>query len=95
MIRTLDLIWSFDVHDKTLYYRAVDLPTPRERMIQLVRWYMSAFHASRNAEIAKKPYNPILGEMFKCYFNVPGYEKTEVCWTKVKIISSTCKLPKF
>ena len=39
---------------------------------------MSAFHASRNADIAKKPYNPILGETFRCYWNVPGYPKSEV-----------------
>jgi hypothetical protein len=60
------------------HFRVPDLQTPKERMVQLVRWYMSAFHASRNSDIAKKPYNPILGETFKCYWNVPGYEKTEV-----------------
>ena len=47
-------------------------------MVQLVRWYMSAFHASRDSDIAKKPYNPILGETFKCYWNAPGYEKSQV-----------------
>ena len=59
--------------------RIPDIQTPRERMVQVVRWYMSAFHASRNADIAKKPYNPILGETFRCYWNVPGYPKSEVC----------------
>ena len=58
--------------------RVADLKTPQERMVQLVRWYMSAFHASRNSDIAKKPYNPILGETFKCYWNAPGYEKSQV-----------------
>ena len=41
-------------------------------MIQVVRWYLSAFHAGRKSSIAKKPYNPVLGEVFKCYWNVPG-----------------------
>ena len=61
------------------------MQTPRERIIQLVRWYMSAFHASRDSEIAKKPYNPILGETFLCYWNVPGYEKTQVRETVVAL----------
>ena len=67
-------------------YRAAELPTPKERLTQIVRWYMSAFHASRNSSIAKKPYNPILGETFKCYWNVPGYEKTEV--NRVEVVIS-------
>jgi hypothetical protein len=44
------------------YFRIPDMETPKDRMVQLVRWYLSAFHAGRNSEIAKKPYNPILGE---------------------------------
>ncbi|KAK2728069.1 hypothetical protein QYM36_008520 [Artemia franciscana] len=40
-------------------------------MIQVVRWYLSAFHAGRRSEVAKKPYNPILGETFQCWWDVP------------------------
>ena len=47
-------------------------PTPKDRMIATVRWYLSAFHAGRRGSVAKKPYNPVLGENFKCYFDVPG-----------------------
>ena len=25
--------------------------------------------------IAKKPYNPILGEVFRCYWDLPGQDK--------------------
>ena len=39
-------------------------------MVQVVRWYLSAFHAGRRSEVAKKPYNPILGETFRCWWNV-------------------------
>lgn len=61
----------------------VDQKTPRDRMVQTVRWYLSAFHAGRRSHVAKKPYNPILGEIFKCYYDIPnvssGKVKHEVC----------------
>jgi len=34
------------------------------------RWYLGAFHAGRPSEVAKKPYNPILGEFFQCHWNM-------------------------
>ena len=37
----------------------------------MIRWYLGAFHAGRKSEVAKKPYNPILGEIFQCYWNLP------------------------
>lgn len=43
-------------------------------MVQVVRWYLSSYHAGRKAAVAKKPYNPILGEVFKCYWEVPNTE---------------------
>ena len=52
--------------------RIADIENPKERMIQVVRWYLSAFHAGRKSEIAKKPYNPILGEVFRCHWKIPG-----------------------
>lgn len=54
------------------YDRANDLKTPEERMVQIVRWYLSSYHAGRNSAVAKKPYNPILGEIFRCHWDVPG-----------------------
>lgn len=45
---------------------------PRERMVQVVRWYLSAFHAGRKGSVAKKPYNPILGEVFYCHWDIPS-----------------------
>ena len=50
------------------------METPQDRFIQVVRWYLSAFHAGRKSSVAKKPYNPILGETFKCHWDVPDYE---------------------
>lgn len=38
--------------------------------MQVVRWYLSAYHAGRKSTVAKKPYNPILGEVFQCHWDV-------------------------
>lgn len=45
---------------------------PRERMVQVLKWYLSAFHAGRKGSVAKKPYNPILGEVFYCHWDLPS-----------------------
>ena len=58
--------------------RIPDQPTPEARMIQCVRWYLSAFHAGRRSSVAKKPYNPIIGEIFQCYYQLPHVEDSEV-----------------
>ncbi|CAH1773458.1 unnamed protein product [Owenia fusiformis] len=67
----LEMFSDFLAHPD-LFCNIADAPTPRERMIETVRWYLSAFHAGRRSDIAKKPYNPILGETFRCCFDVPG-----------------------
>lgn len=51
-------------------FRIVDFTDPRDRMVQTVRWFLSAFHAGRRSEVAKKPYNPIIGETFRCWWDV-------------------------
>lgn len=53
------------------------METPEERMVQIVRWYLSSYHAGRNSAVAKKPYNPILGEIFRCHWDVPGETNEE------------------
>ncbi|XP_015599080.1 oxysterol-binding protein-related protein 9 isoform X2 [Cephus cinctus] len=54
-----------------LFVSIADMPTPRDRMVQVVRWYLCSFHAGRKSGVAKKPYNPILGEIFRCHWNLP------------------------
>ncbi|KAM6463736.1 oxysterol-binding protein-related protein 11 isoform 3-T3 [Liasis olivaceus] len=39
---------------------------PEERMIRFVEYYLTSFHEGRKGAIAKKPYNPIIGETFHC-----------------------------
>lgn len=45
--------------------------TPEERMVRFVEYYMTAFHEGRKGAVAKKPYNPVLGETFCCSWAVP------------------------
>ena len=53
-----------------LFIGITDGPTPEERMVRVLRWYLSSFHAGRKSSIAKKPYNPILGETFRCHWRL-------------------------
>lgn len=34
----------------------------------VVKYYLNAFYAARKSGVAKKPYNPILGETFRCRY---------------------------
>ncbi|XP_014893862.1 oxysterol-binding protein-related protein 9 isoform X3 [Poecilia latipinna] len=71
----LEMYADFFAHPD-LFVSIADQPEPRERMVQVVKWYLSAFHAGRNDSVAKKPYNPILGEVFFCHWDLPN-EKEE------------------
>lgn len=41
----------------------------QERFLLVVKWYMSCWHIAPKA--VKKPLNPILGEYFTCYWDLP------------------------
>ncbi|TRZ19824.1 hypothetical protein HGM15179_007283 [Zosterops borbonicus] len=45
--------------------------SPEERMIRFVEYYLTSFHEGRKGAIAKKPYNPIIGETFHCSWRMP------------------------
>ncbi|XP_051869098.1 oxysterol-binding protein-related protein 9 isoform X1 [Pristis pectinata] len=72
----LEMYADFFAHPD-LFVSIVDQTDPRDRMVQVVKWYLSAFHAGRKGSVAKKPYNPILGEIFKCHWIVPEIETEE------------------
>ncbi|KAM7286526.1 oxysterol-binding protein-related protein 9 isoform X1 [Ixodes scapularis] len=65
----LEMYADFFAHPD-LFVSIVDHQDPRDRMVEVVRWYLSAFHAGRKTSVAKKPYNPILGEIFRCYWRI-------------------------
>ena len=52
------------------FFSITDYETPKQRFIQVVKWYLSAFHAGRKSAVPKKPYNPILGEVFQCHYDL-------------------------
>ncbi|KAM9775663.1 oxysterol-binding protein-related protein 10 isoform 1-T6 [Syngnathus typhle] len=45
--------------------------TAEERIVRFVEYYLTSFHEGRKGAVAKKPYNPILGETFHCSWEVP------------------------
>lgn len=58
----LEKLGDICVHPELL----ADIPrgaTPQERILRVVRWYISAFH--RRPKGVKKPFNPVLGESFR------------------------------
>ncbi|XP_024299754.1 oxysterol-binding protein-related protein 11 [Oncorhynchus tshawytscha] len=54
-----------------LFVAITDGQGPEERMVRFVEYYLTSFHEGRKGAIAKKPYNPIIGESFHCSWRVP------------------------
>ena len=47
------------------------------RMKTVVQWYLSGFY--KKPKGLKKPYNPIIGETFRCYWVHPNGTKSKSC----------------
>lgn len=54
-----------------LFVAITDGGGPEERMVRFVEYYLTSFHEGRKGAVAKKPYNPIIGESFHCSWKVP------------------------
>ncbi|KAM8888693.1 oxysterol-binding protein-related protein 9 isoform X4 [Synchiropus splendidus] len=67
----LEMYADFFAHPD-LFVSIAEQSDPRDRMVYVVKWYLSAFHAGRKGSVAKKPYNPILGEVFYCHWDLPS-----------------------
>ena len=65
----LEMYSDFFAHPD-LVVGIADGTTPEDRMVKALRWYLSSFHAGRKSSIAKKPYNPIIGETFRCHWQL-------------------------
>ncbi|XP_071800418.1 oxysterol-binding protein-related protein 9-like isoform X2 [Asterias amurensis] len=65
----LEMYGDFLAHPE-IFATISDLESPKERIVQVVKWFMSAFHAGRKGSVAKKPYNPILGETLRCWWDL-------------------------
>ncbi|CAG2205288.1 ORP9_10_11 [Mytilus edulis] len=58
-----------------VFLKIPDLPDPESRMMAVLEWYLTSFHAGRQGSVAKKPYNPIIGETFHCSWKLPKKSK--------------------
>ncbi|KAM3720522.1 Oxysterol-binding protein-related protein [Dirofilaria immitis] len=72
----LEMYADFFAHPDS-FVGCTDYSSPEERFISVVRYYIGAFYAARKSGVAKKPYNPILGETFRCRWKIPGIKRTK------------------
>ncbi|CAF3708692.1 unnamed protein product [Adineta steineri] len=56
-------------HHCDILEEAVNSSDPLERMKTIVKFYLSGFY--KKPKGLKKPYNPVLGEVYRCYFHHP------------------------
>ena len=49
-----------------------EIESKEERMMKFVKWYLTSFHNCIRTNVAKKPYNPVIGEHFQCSYRVPS-----------------------
>jgi len=61
----LEMYSDFFAHPD-IFLEIADGKDPEQRMIRVLRWYLSSFHAGRKSSVAKKPYNPILVSILSC-----------------------------
>jgi len=71
--------WCIDV-----YSRAVLEDDAFTRMKGIVKWYLSGFY--KKPKGLKKPYNPILGETFRCYWKHPNGSRTFYLAEQVNVL---------
>ena len=69
--RSLLEIYADFMSHPDLFVAITDGSSPEDRMVRFVEYYLTSFHEGRKGAIAKKPYNPIIGETFHCSWNVP------------------------
>eukprot|EP00124_Ichthyophonus_hoferi_P002330 Ihof_evm4s154 gene=Ihof_evmTU4s154 len=62
----LQLISDYYYHCDILSV-AAKTQDPLQRMVEVVRWYVSGFY--KKPKGVKKPYNPLLGEMYRCQWS--------------------------
>jgi hypothetical protein len=49
--------------------RAENVEDPDERFIKVLQYYLAGWHIKPKG--VKKPYNPVLGEFFRCRYEYP------------------------
>ncbi|BGP42036.1 Oxysterol-binding protein OBPa [Rhodotorula kratochvilovae] len=62
----LERVTDFHSHPELLH-GACNLDAPEDRFIQVLRYYLAGWHIKPKG--VKKPYNPVLGEFFRCRYD--------------------------
>lgn len=65
----LERITDFMSHPD-LIFGAENCPDPEERFIRVLQYYLAGWHIKPKG--VKKPYNPVLGEFFRCRYDYPN-----------------------
>lgn len=65
----LERITDFLSHPEMIF-GADQLPSEQERFLAVLGYYMSGWHIKPKG--VKKPYNPVLGEFFRCQYTYPN-----------------------
>ncbi|XP_048580502.1 oxysterol-binding protein-related protein 11 isoform X2 [Nematostella vectensis] len=65
----LEMYADFFAHPD-MFIRIADGLTAEDRILAVLEFYLTSFHVGRKGSLAKKPYNPILGETFTCSWDV-------------------------
>ncbi|BFZ04893.1 hypothetical protein BsWGS_07933 [Bradybaena similaris] len=58
---------------------------PEGRFLAVMEWYLTSFHNGRPGSVAKKPYNPIIGETFHCSWHVHNSTDTILTYTAEQV----------
>ena len=58
--------WADVLMHPELLHGVFALPTPQERILAITKWFLSGWHYKTVG--AKKPFNPIVGETFACFW---------------------------
>ncbi|KAL5111610.1 Oxysterol-binding protein-related protein 11 [Taenia crassiceps] len=67
----LEMFADYNAHPQLLI-NITNGASADERMKNFLKWYLTAFHVSRKDKVARKPYNPIIGEIFQCSWRLPN-----------------------
>uniref|UniRef100_A0AC35FD33 Oxysterol-binding protein n=1 Tax=Panagrolaimus sp. PS1159 TaxID=55785 RepID=A0AC35FD33_9BILA len=71
----LEMYADFFAHPDD-FIKGTESQNAEERMVAIVKYYLGAFYPATKSGAAKKPYNPVLGETFRCRWTVPGLKLT-------------------
>ncbi|CAO3647046.1 unnamed protein product [Cunninghamella blakesleeana] len=72
----LEKISDFMAHPD-LCFQAASLSDPTERFVAVVRYFLSGWHIKPKG--VKKPYNPVLGEFFRCKYEFQDGSEATFC----------------